>query len=79
MTCADYVRHERLLLSCTHTGQGGTEIQVSFTDGCSGRVCPDCDRELRIKHQPDLADRLAGPASGLDALQMLQALSKEQP
>lgn len=73
MTCADPGRHERLLLGCTHTGRDQTEVQVSFTDGCSGRICPDCDRDLRVRHQVDLAERIPGPAAGLDMLQLLRA------
>jgi hypothetical protein len=76
VSCADPERHERLLLGCTHTGRGGVELQVSFADGCSGRLCPDCDRDLRIRHQPDLAERIAGPPAGLDALQMLRAAAR---
>jgi hypothetical protein len=79
MTCTDYERHELLLLSCTHTGRDGAEVQVSFTDGCSGRVCSDCDRELRLKHSPDLAGRVTGRAPGLDALQLLRAAERRKP
>lgn len=73
MSCADYQRHEHLL-SCGHLQE--TEIQVTLKDGCSGRLCPDCDRELGIRHWPDLAERVAGPAAGLDLLQLLRAMGR---
>lgn len=71
MACTDYERHERLT-ECNHSG--GPEVQVQLTDGCSGRLCQDCDRRLDIRHWPDVAERIAGPADGLDVLQMLRAL-----
>jgi hypothetical protein len=74
MTCTDYTRHERLL-ECTHE-TAGVQVHVELADGCSGRVCQDCMEQLGIKRWPDLADRIAGPAEGLDVLQMLRAVAR---
>jgi hypothetical protein len=74
MACADWDRHERLLLTCTH--QANPMVLVTFADGCTGQVCGDCDRDLDMKHQPDLAERIAGPAEGLSTLVVLRALGR---
>jgi hypothetical protein len=74
MRCADPDRHERLLLGCLH--QGGVRVLVTFTDGCTGQVCQDCDRTLGMKRQPDLAERVAGPAGGLELLVLLRAVNR---
>jgi hypothetical protein len=47
-------------------------------DGCTGRMCPACDAQHDVKHWPGLAERIAGPAAGLDALEMLRALNQGQ-
>ena len=75
MACTDYVRHEQLL-DCPHAG--GIQVQVSMTDGCSGRLCQDCFTALDVRHWPGLADRIAGPAEGLDMLQLLRAAGGPQ-
>jgi hypothetical protein len=72
MACDDYVRHE-LPLSCSHASRAGTQVQVSFADGCSARLCADCEERLGIRRWPDLTGSLAGPADGLDLLQLLRA------
>lgn len=74
MTCTDYERHEQLL-DCHHQG-GGTMVLVELADGCSGRPCQDCYTRLDIRHWPDLTDRIAGPADGLDALEVLRVLGR---
>lgn len=74
MACTDYTRHERLL-ECTHT-EAQTQIAVTFADGCSGRLCADCGRRLEIKRQPDVAERLPGPATALDLLTLIRAAGK---
>jgi len=73
MTCTDYELHERLI-SCAHDEP--VMIAVRLDDGCSGRLCPACDAELGVKHWPGITERLAGPAAGLDALELLRALSR---
>ena len=76
MSCTDYRRHERLL-DCDHPA-AEVQVQVKMADGCSGRLCQACTDRLGVKHWPDLADRIAGPAEGLDVLQMLRALAREE-
>ena len=49
-----------------------------MTDGCSGRLCQDCFTALDVRHWPGLADRIAGPAEGLDMLQLLRAAGGPQ-
>jgi hypothetical protein len=51
----------------------GPRSRSASLTGCSGRLCPDCDRGLRIRHQPDLAERIPGPSAALDALLLLRA------
>ena len=71
--CANYRLHE-LLIGCAHNAP--VMVAIRLDDGCSGRLCPDCDQELGVRHWPGLAERLAGPATGLDALELLRALSR---
>lgn len=72
MACADYELHERLL-SCQHAGPAGAQVQVRFDDGCSARLCQDCFTVLGVRRWAGLTDHLAGPAAGLDLLQLLRA------
>jgi hypothetical protein len=76
VTCADYERHELLVTACRH--QAGPQVQVEMDDGCSGRLCQDCVTRLDVKRWPGLADRIAGPAAGLDVLQMARALAGQE-
>jgi hypothetical protein len=73
LSCDDYARHERLLECSGHDET--VMVAVELADGCSGRLCPDCQARLGVRHWPDVADRIAGPAGGLDVLDMLRALT----
>jgi hypothetical protein len=72
--CSDYELHERLL-ECDGR-HGGTQVQVTMSDGCSGRVCQECYVRLGIGRWLGLSERIAGPAEGLDVLQLLRALNR---
>lgn len=76
MTCIDYARHEQLL-DCSH--RDGTMTLVKLADGCSGRLCADCEHRLGVRRWPDVADRISGPASGLDMLELLRAARNVKP
>lgn len=76
MACADYRLHERLL-DCNHAAR--VMVAVRLDDGCAGRLCPACDAELGVRRWPGLAERVAGPVRGLDALEMLRALGRRPP
>jgi hypothetical protein len=74
MTCTDYARHEQLIV-CDHP-RASVEILIRLSDGCSGRLCPDCENQIGARKWPDIAERIAGPADGLDVLEMLRALAR---
>lgn len=75
MACADYDLHEQLL-GCNHAGP--VMVSVQLEDGCSGRLCPACDERLGVRRWPGLAERIAGPSRGLDALDFLRALRRRR-
>jgi len=72
MNCVDYIRHEDILIGCTHREH--VMVMVRFDDGCSGRICGVCDQNKRVKFQPDLAERNPGPERAMDLLEILRAL-----
>jgi hypothetical protein len=76
VACADYGLHERLL-DCNHADP--VMVLVRLDDGCSGRLCQACDGRLGTKRWPGLAERIAGPARGLDVLEMLRAAARRPP
>lgn len=76
MACADYRLHEQLL-GCNHAA--GVMVAVRLEDGCSGRLCLACDAELGVKRWPGLAERIAGPVRGLDALDLARAAARLRP
>jgi hypothetical protein len=71
MDCADNARHA---LTCPHQA---SSIMVAWLaeDGCSGRFCEECDYRHGVKRWPGLAERIPGPAAGLDALELLRAVT----
>jgi hypothetical protein len=70
-SCADYERHERLLL-CTH--REPTMVAVYLADGCRFRICGPCRLSLGVKRWPDVVELVPGPARGLDLVDLLMAL-----
>ncbi len=70
MICTDTGRHE-LLAGCTHRDSVMTLVKMA--DGCSGRLCADCQQETGIRHWPGVADRISGSAAGLDVLEIFRA------
>jgi len=70
VTCTDYDRHERLL-DCPH--QAGVTVAYRFGDGCSGRLCTGCESQFGARSWPGATERIAGPARGLDALEILRS------
>jgi hypothetical protein len=73
VTCSDYARHERLL-DCPH--QNGITVMIKLADGCSGRLCTACEEAAGARRWPDITERIAGPARGLDVLEMLRAAAR---
>jgi hypothetical protein len=73
MTCTDPARHVRLL-DCRHL-QGVTTL-LALADGCSGRLCAGCEQRAGTRRWPDVADRITGPAKGLDLLEMVRAMQQ---
>ena len=67
--CADYARHEAWCRCST-----SPKINWRTTDGCSGRLCPECAQRVDLRNWPDIEERIAGPEAGLDALELLRAL-----
>jgi len=73
VSCSDYARHE-LLLDCPH--QDGVTVLIRLADGCSGRLCGECEHRLGARQWPGIVERIAGPADALDVLELLRAASK---
>jgi hypothetical protein len=71
MPCTVYELHE-FLITCAH--REPVMVAVRLDDGCSGRLCPECDKALGMRHWPGVAERLAGPVTGLDALDLMRAV-----